>query len=134
MAAASHPGSRRALAGAFVLCLLVAGIPFWRIPYSEVNVPDAFYGIGLLAVFAFAALLRASGRAGFGKSLLIPGLVLPAVLMVRVIVEGVIDPTRHNLWPLVVVIVLVMGFAASGSGALVGWLLTPLWPWGPDRR
>lgn len=63
MATASHPDSRRALAGGFVLCFLVAGVPFWRIPYSEVNVPDAFYGIGLLTVFASAALLRASGRA-----------------------------------------------------------------------
>jgi len=51
--------------------------------------------------------------------------------MVRVIVEGVIDPTRHNLWPLVLAIVLVMGFAASAGGALAGWLLTPLWPRDP---
>lgn len=128
MADGRQVNSRGALVGAFALCFFAAGIPFWRIPYSEVNVPDAFYGAGLFAVFAAATLLRASGRAGFGMSLLVPGLALPAALMVRVFVEVVAEPTRHNLWPLVLAIVLVMGFAASGAGALLGALTARLWP------
>ena len=73
------------------------------------------------------ALLRASGRAGFGMSLLVPGLALPAVLMALVVVEVAIDPPHHNLWPLALAIVLAMGLAAAGAGALAGWLLSPLW-------
>jgi len=135
MANSMHVNSSRvALVCAFALCLLAAGIPFWRIPYSEVNVPDGFYGIGLFTVFASSLLLRASGRAGFGMSLVVPGLALPTALMLRVLVEATIEPSRHNLWPLALAIVLVMGFATSGAGALAGWLLWPLWPRGPGRN
>jgi hypothetical protein len=121
---ASPPDARPALIGAFLLGVLVAGIPFWRIPYSGLNVPDAFYGIGVIVVFVAAAVL--TYRYGVRKGLLCAALVLPAVLMARVIVEGVLDPTRHNLWPLALVIALVLGFAVAGAGAACGWLASRL--------
>lgn len=119
--------SRKLLGGAFVLCFFAVGIPFWQIPYSQVNVPNAFYGIGLVLLFTVAVLLRAMSVASFRNSFLVPGLAPAAALMVRVIVEGVMDPSRHNLWPVVLVIVLVLGFAVAGGGALAGALLARVW-------
>lgn len=120
----SPPDARPALIGTFLLGFLVAGLPFWRIPYSELTVPDAFYGIGVIVVFVVAAVLAC--RYGALKGLLCAALVLPAVLMARVIVEGVLEPTRHNLWPLALIIALVLGFAVAGVGAACGWLASRL--------
>lgn len=121
---ANRPDARPALIGTFLLGFAIAGIPFWRIPYSALTVPDAFYGIGVGVVFVVAAVL--AYRHGALKGLLCAALVLPAVLMARVIVEGVLDPTRHNLWPLALVIALVLGFAVAGAGAACGWLASRL--------
>lgn len=118
----SHP--KPVQIGAFLLCFLAAGIPFWRIPYSEVSVPNAFYGVGVIVVFVAAAVL--AYRFGVIEGLRWSGLVLPAVLMARVVVEGVLDPTRHNLWPLALVIALVLGVAVAGAGAALGWLASRL--------
>jgi len=115
---ARPPDARSALIGAFLLGFAVAGIPFWRIPYSALVVPDAFYGIGVGVVFVAAAVL--AYRHGALKGLLCAALVLPAVLMARVIVESVLDPTRHNLWPLALAIVLVLGLVVAGAGAACG--------------
>ena len=121
---ANPPDARPAMIGAFLLGVLVAGIPFWRIPYSALTVPDAFYGIGVGVVFVVAAVL--AYRHGPLKGLLCAALVLPAVLMARVIVEGVLDPTRHNLWPLALAIALVLGLVVAGAGAACGWLASRL--------
>lgn len=115
---------KRVQAGVFIACVLVVGVPFWRIPYSSVNVPDAFYGPGLL-VIAFAPLLLACfSRTSFLRSLLIPALAPAAALMLRVIVEGIQDPTRHNLWPLALIIVLVLGAVVAAPGAVVARVLS----------
>lgn len=111
---------QKVMVGSFLLCFFVAGIPVWLIPYSSLNVPDAFYGLGVVTVFFMALIL--SFRFGIRKGLVVPGLVFPAVLMIRVVVEGIMDPGRHNLWPLALVIVAVLGFAVAGAGAALGWL------------
>lgn len=110
--------------GVFLACLLAVGVPFWRLPYAGVNVPDGFYGPGLLVVAIAPLLLMRFARAGFARSLLIPALAPAAALMLRVIVEGLQDPTRHNLWPLALIIVLVMGVLVAAPGAVVGRLLS----------
>lgn len=110
-------------AGAFLLGFLAVGIPFWMIPYSKLNVPDAFLGFGLVVVFLLAFLLSWSGTASFLKTLNVMAMTLPAALMARVIVEGLMEPSRHNLWPLVLVITLVMGYLTALPGAGVGHLL-----------
>lgn len=121
---ARPPDARPALIGTFLLGFAIAGIPFWRIPYSALTVPDAFYGIGVGVVFVVAAVL--AYRHGALKGLLCAALILPAVLMARVIVEGVLDPTRHNLWPLALAIALVLGLVVAGAGAACGWLASRL--------
>ena len=107
-----------------MLCFFIVGIPFWNISYSNVTVPNSFYGIGVIVVFSVATAL--AFRFNFIKGLFVPGLVFPAALMVRVIVEGIIDPSRHNLWPLALIITLILGLAVAGMGATLGWLAARL--------
>lgn len=115
---------RPALIGGFLLSFVVAGIPVWRVPYSALTVPDAFYGLSVVVVFVAAVVLVF--RHGVLQGLLCAALILPAVLMARVIVEGLLDPTRHNLWPVALIIALVLGFAVAGAGASCGWLVSRL--------
>ena len=106
--------------GVFLCCFLLAGIPFWQIPYSLVTVPNSFFGFGVVVVFAGAAVL--AFRLGIAKGVMVGGAVFPAILMARVLVEGIIDPTRHNLWPLALIIAMVLGLIVAGLGAAFGWL------------
>jgi hypothetical protein len=39
-----------ALAIAFAASVLAIGIPYWAMPYSEINVPDSLMGIGLIVI------------------------------------------------------------------------------------
>ena len=48
---------------------------------------------------------------------------VPAAVVVRIIVEGIMDPTKHNLWPLVVIISAMVGYAVTAPGAILGHLL-----------
>ena len=116
---------KKVMMGAFLLCFFIAGIPFWLIPYSNVTLPNSFFGIGIVAVFFTAAAL--AFRFGFRKGLTVPGLVFPAVLMIRVVVEGVMEPSRHNLWPLALIIAVILGFVIAGTGATLGWLTSKLY-------
>lgn len=111
---------KKAMIGAFILCFIIAGIPFWQTPYAQLAVPNAFFGIGAIAVFSVAAVL--AFRFSFRQGLIIPGLVFPAVLMIRVIVEGLVEPGRHNLWPLALIIAIVAGMLVACAGAVCGWL------------
>lgn len=120
MSQGDSPVSRFLLPGVFVLGFLVVGVPFWSTPYSSVTVPNSFFWLGAVTVFVMAAFL--AFRAGFWKGLLVAGAVMPLVLMCRVVVEVLIEPTRHNLWPLALIIVVVMAVGLAGSGALLGWL------------
>lgn len=112
--------------GAFLLCFFIVGIPFWKIPYSNVSLPNAFFGVGVLAVFVVAALLCVSFRFSFRRGLVVPGAAYPAALMIRVVVEGAMEPSRHNLWPLALIIAVLLGVVVAGSGALLGWLTARL--------
>ena len=117
----SHRFSPKSLAVVvFLGCFFLAGILFWQIPYSLVTVPNSFFGFGVVVVFAGAAVL--GFRLGIAKGVMVGGVVFPAILMARVLVEGIMDPTRHNLWPLALAIAMVLGLIVAGSGAAVGWL------------
>lgn len=107
----------------FLLALLGVGIPFWLIPYVDVMVPNSFFGPGLVLVWALAFYLRASGRAGFVYALNLMAMPIPAALMLRVVVEVLVEPARHNLWPLVLALCLVMGYAVSLTAVIAGHLV-----------
>lgn len=108
------------LLGAFVLGFLFVGIPFWMVPYSRATVPNDLAGIGMVVVFMLALLLRLSGSARFMATLNTMAMTMPAALMARVLVEGWMDPTRHNLWPLALGIAIATGYATALSGTLLG--------------
>ena len=111
------------LSVAAVIAFLSVGIPFWVIPYGELNVPDGLYGPGLIVVFVSALLLRGLGVASFSRTMNVLAATVPAAVIARVVVEGSMDPTRHNLWPLVIVIAAVVGYLVAAPGALIGHLL-----------
>ncbi len=115
---------KKVMIGAFLLCFFIAGIPFWQIPYSNLTVPNSFFGAGIIAVFSIAVVL--AFRFGIKKGIVVPGLALPSVLMLRVVVEGVMEPSRHNLWPLALIITVILGFVVAGAGATLGWLASRL--------
>lgn len=114
------------LALAFLLGLLSVGIPFWMLPYSEVIVPNAFLGTGLMVVFMLAFLLRFGAMASFLQAANVMALTFPLALMLRVGVEMLQDPSRHSAWLLMLTVVLCMGYltalAGAGLGKLVRWL------------
>jgi hypothetical protein len=107
---------------AFVLCFFAVGLPFWLIPYRSVNLPDALIAPGIFMVAAAALVLRVLG-VSFWKVTGVMGAAVPAAVLARVIVDGVRDPTSHNLWPLEVVIALLMGLACAFAGVLAGSLV-----------
>lgn len=108
--------------GAFLLCFFIVGVPFWNIPYANVSLPNSFFGIGVTVVFTTSVLLSLVFRFSFRRSTAVPALAFPAALMARVVVEATIEPSRHNLWPLALIIAVLMGFVVAGAGALLGWL------------
>ncbi len=114
---------RHGLSTGFIVCVLAIGFPLWLMPYSDINIPSALYGPGLVLVFALAALLRAAGVASFLKTLNVMAATPAAAIVVRVIVDTAADPTKHNLWPLVVMIAIVIGYACAAPGAVLGHLI-----------
>jgi hypothetical protein len=113
---------RTSLWVAATICFLVVGVPYWRIPYGSVNLPDALYGPGLYVVAGAALVLGTLRASGFWTVLLMTGLSVPAAVLARVVVEGVADPTSHNLWPFEVVIASGLGLFAAGIGTAAGTL------------
>lgn len=111
------------VSAAFLAGFLAVGIPYWSIPYSQIGLPYSLIGPALLVV-AFAALaLRAVGAAAVWEAALATGLSVPACVLARVAVEGMADPSSHNLWPLEVILSLPIGAAAGVAGAVVGGLI-----------
>ena len=114
------------LRAAFLLSFLGAGVPYWLIPYHQVNLPSALISPGLVLVVIAALLLRAVLLTPFWKTIRFLGSTLAAAVLARVIVEGIRDPSSHNLWPFEVAIALVLGFACSLAGTVLGSLIAKL--------
>jgi hypothetical protein len=117
---------------ALIASFLAVGLPYWMIPYNELNLPDALMTPGLFAVVFAALLLRAYGGASFWKAASIVGAAVPAAVFARVIWDGAHDPTSHNLWPLEILIALAVGLGCALMGAIAGSLLAKL-PDATDR-
>jgi len=104
----------------FTVAFLTVGVPYWLTPYNQLNLPDAVVGAGLLGVIAAAALARAYSRRPFWRVVVFMGCTVPAVVMVRVLVDGLRDSTSHNLWPFEVVIAACVGAITALAGTLLG--------------
>jgi hypothetical protein len=114
------------LAIAFAISFFAAGVPYWLIPYNKVNLPNALMGPGLFVIILAALMLRSYGTTPFWRIVKIIGTAVPAAVFTRVIVDGLKDPSSHNLWPLEVIIALVIGLFCALTGAIVGSLCIQL--------
>lgn len=112
--------ARIASALVFLLVLLLAGVPYWLTPKDRLSLPESLYGIGLALVSLASAWLQFAMRLPFFKALLLPASAPPAVVLLRVVVDVVADPTSHNLWPFEVVIALALSLPLAFLGALFG--------------
>lgn len=104
----------------FAAAFFAIGLPYWEIPYSKVNLPDALMGAGLVLLFAATVLTRFYAGRSLMRVVLVMGAVVPAVVMARVVVDVLRDPTSHNLWPLELIIAMMAGGIVSAAGALLG--------------
>ncbi len=109
-----------ALRGAFVIAVLAVGFSFWTPAYSALSVPNSLYGPGLVVIVLLAALMPRFAGTPPWKTLHTLAFALPMAVMLRVLVEGLFDPSSHNLWPLEAVIATALGYVCAGIGAGVG--------------
>lgn len=110
----------------FLVAFLSVGLPYWPIPYDQVNLPNALYGFGLIVVFLGAMLLRWRVGTPVRRSVLAAGSAVPAAVFARIVVEGIMDPTSHNLWPFEVVIAAGLGYGIAAAGGVAGAVLARL--------
>jgi hypothetical protein len=108
------------LAGAFLTAFLAVGIPYWRVAYAKVSLPNTLMTPALIVVALAAALARFAGKQSFRASWLIVAAAVPAVVAVRVVIDTSQDPTSHNLWPFEIALAWVVGLLASLVGAVLG--------------
>ena len=108
------------LASGFVAALLLIGVPYWSVPYAQANLPSSLVGAGLFVLTALAVLLALAGVARLRAVLATMALCPAAAVALRVLADGVADPTSHNLWPLEIVIALVLGAGAVLPALIAG--------------
>jgi pyridoxal biosynthesis lyase PdxS len=122
----SNKLQRGSQATAFLAAFVAVGVPYWLIPYRQVSLPNALLTAGLVAVPLTALLLRSFGAACVWLATAIAASAVPAVVIARVVVDCLQDPTAHNLWPFEVIIAIVLGFGPALVGALTGKLIVVL--------
>jgi len=104
----------------YATAFFAVGLPYWQIPYNKVNLPDALLGSGLVVLFAVTVLTRFYSGKSFMPVVTAMASVAPVVVLARVMVEGILDRTSHNLWPLEIIIAILVGVAAVLPGAVIG--------------
>jgi hypothetical protein len=101
------------------LAVLIGGLVYWTIPYPKLGT-DVFWiilgGLGLMAGVAIARWIRLD----VAKTAAVAGLGFVTSVMMRVIYDGLRDPTSHNLFFIEVAIAFVFGFVFGSLGALFG--------------
>lgn len=115
--------NRVVLALAFFGSFFVVGASYWPIPYAQISLPNAVWGLPLVVVAALAALPSVLSSARFWPSALIVGASVPAAVLARVIYDTSSNPSSHNLWPLEIILATGPGLLAGVAGALVGGFL-----------
>lgn len=112
------------LFSAFLCSFLIVGLPYWQIPYAQVSLPDAIWGLPLLIVSTIAAMLRFVPGIRWMSAALVVGASVPAAVLARIVYDVSSDPTSHNLWPFEVALSVGPGLLAGFVGALVGGLIS----------
>jgi hypothetical protein len=121
------------LLGAFTLCFLAGGWFCWQGSYQEYLAAGVPLATFLLLAVTALALPLVSG-AGIIPSGIVVGATFPAVVLVRVVLDGMNDPTDHNLWPFEVAIASAFGVGIALPTAAIGGLLRRVTHRSPDVR
>lgn len=112
----------------FIVSFLVVGFPYWLTPYNQISLPNTLITPGLLIVIFTAIALRLRNELPFKKITVSIGLVIPAVVAIRVLWDVLKEPASHNLWPFEIIIALLLGFSCSLTGTVLGSLLSKVFP------
>jgi hypothetical protein len=107
----------------FMISALAVGVPYFLIPYRELNLPNALYGPGLGVLVATAALTVGCGATTFWKCVAIIGTSVPTIILLRVAVETAAAPTSHNLWPFEIILGSIVSALCAFAGSLIGWIV-----------
>lgn len=108
-----------------LLALAAVAWPYWQLPYARLSIEALWNGsLGLVAALSFVAFWR--GDSGPWRIACIVGGAVPAAVMLRVVGDGLVDASRHNLWPLELAIAIGIGLAAGLAGTLPAWGLRRL--------
>jgi hypothetical protein len=100
--------------------LLAVGVPYWLTPSAQLSLPASLYGLGLAVVFAAALAVCWGVKATVLRSTLVIAAAVPAAVFLRVVVEVLLDPNTHNLWPFEIAIAVMVGLPVAFTGALTG--------------
>lgn len=112
----------------FLICFFVVGIPYWQIPYDEINLPGAILNSRLWVVVILSAVVFLMEHRTFRNNVMVMGLSVPAVIIVRAAWDLMLDPSSHNLLPFELIIAAAIGFPCSLSGTVMGFLAGKLLP------
>ena len=103
-----------------LLCGLAVGVPFWRVPYDDIALPQTLVSLALAGIF-FASLLSTSlGWARVRRTIFVLGGAVPVAVMARAGWEALQDPGTHALWPFELIIATFVGASVAAPGAVLG--------------
>lgn len=108
---------------AFLIAMIGVGFPYWQIDYARLALPESLLGPGIVAVGVVAMIARAFGVGRFWKVWLWVAASVPWAVALRILLEAILAPGRHDLWWLELFIATGVGLVVSLLGTLVGSLL-----------
>ncbi len=96
---------------AFAVVVLAAGIPYWRIPYDELNRGHFAVLPGAL-LLGFLTFILIVTKVAPAKSIALAMLAcVPVIVCISIAKDTARDPTSHNLWPFELIIAAIAGAA-----------------------
>lgn len=105
---------------AFLIVVLVLGVPWWQIPYNRIELSNPVLWPGLALLMVLPALLVGLELARARIATLVMLGCMPAIDVISIGHDTAIDPTTHNLAPIEVVMMLVLGAFIVVPGVLAG--------------
>jgi hypothetical protein len=108
---------------AFVVVVLAAGIPYWRVPYDELNRGHFAVLPGALLLGFLTMILVVAEVAPAKPTAITMLLCVPVIVCVSVAKDTALDPTSHNLWPFELVLGAISGAAIVVPAVLLGLAL-----------
>jgi hypothetical protein len=108
---------------AFAVVVLAAGVPYWRLPYDEINRGHfaIWPGAVLLGFLTLVLMLAEVAPARQITAAMLS--CVPAIDVVSIIKDTARDATSHNLWPFEFVIAAISGALVVVPAVLIGLAL-----------